>query len=222
MKKFPVLLGWLVSVLIPFFLIITSIRVLTNPWYPEFEYRMPNFPQDTYGLKLEDRLKWSKVSIEYLLNGADISFLGDLKFEDSSALFQEKELSHMVDVQKVMQGAFIGWFIIFLVIAGSGLRAWKVGWMSAYLKALARGGWITIGLIVAILAGVAISFRGLFTEFHRIFFTGDTWLFSYSDTLIRLFPMQFWQDAFILMGVFTLVGAGLLILANKRLKNRVN
>jgi integral membrane protein (TIGR01906 family) len=52
-----------------------------------------------------------------------------------------------------------------------------------------------------------INFDSLFTEFHRIFFEGDTWLFQTSDTLIRLFPLPLWQDAFIFIGVFSSIMA---------------
>lgn len=58
-----------------------------------------------------------------------------------------------------------------------------------------------------ILAAVVISFDALFTAFHKVFFVGDTWLFYFSDTLIRLFPMRLWQDAFIFMGIITVVVA---------------
>jgi len=51
-----------------------------------------------------------------------------------------------------------------------------------------------------IIVGVVINFDTLFTSFHRIFFEGDTWLFSYSNSLIRLFPLRFWQDVFITIG----------------------
>jgi integral membrane protein (TIGR01906 family) len=79
--------------------------------------------------------------------------------------------------------------------------------LSDYWIAISRGGWLTIGLILAVLAAVMISFDALFTAFHRLFFTGDTWLFYFSDTLIRLFPMRFWRDGFIMMGAFTISGA---------------
>jgi uncharacterized membrane protein len=39
-----------------------------------------------------------------------------------------------------------------------------------------------------------------------LFFTGDSWLFLYSDTLIRLFPMRFWQDAFLFAGALDVLG----------------
>ena len=85
--------------------------------------------------------------------------------------------------------------------------SWKNQMLVRFWKALSTGGWITIGLILAILAAIMIDFDALFRGFHAIFFTGDTWLFYTSDTLIRLFPEKLWSDAFIFMGVFTLIGA---------------
>jgi integral membrane protein (TIGR01906 family) len=73
---------------------------------------------------------------------------------------------------------------------------------------LRRGGWLTVGLTAALGIFAAVSFWQFFTVFHALFFEGDTWLFYYSDTLIRLFPMRFWQDAFIFVGVLT-VGGGI-------------
>jgi integral membrane protein (TIGR01906 family) len=219
MKKFHPLLALLVIIIVPFFLMITSVRILMNPWFPQFEYRTPNFPADSYGLSFQDRLKWSQISMEYLNNYADISFLGNLNFPDSTPLYTAPELSHMADVKSVVSGAYKAWWVMLVVLAASGFWAWHIKWFSDYLHALARGGFLTIGLI---LVGVALSFRDLFTEFHRIFFTGNSWLFSYSDTLIRLFPMQFWQDAFIWMGVFTVLGAGILIYADRKFSIKVN
>ena len=64
-----------------------------------------------------------------------------------------------------------------------------------------------IGLIVVI--GMTINpnvFWGLFEGFHSLFFEGDSWLFLYSDTLIRLFPLRFWQDAFLIAAIIALGG----------------
>jgi len=52
-----------------------------------------------------------------------------------------------------------------------------------------------------------------FTGFHRIFFEGDSWLFSTRATLIRLFPERFWFDAAIAIGAITFAGAVIAILA---------
>jgi len=40
-----------------------------------------------------------------------------------------------------------------------------------------------------------------------MFFSGSTWLFNYTDTLIRLYPVQFWFDAATFIGVTSLVEA---------------
>lgn len=66
---------------------------------------------------------------------------------------------------------------------------------------------ITIGLIVVV--GIAINpnvFDIFFAAFHSLFFEGDSWLFLFSDTLIRLFPIRFWEDAFLWAAVIALGG----------------
>ena len=66
---------------------------------------------------------------------------------------------------------------------------------------------VAIGLIVIV--GIVINpnvFWGFFTAFHKLFFEGDSWLFLYSDTLIRLFPIRFWQDTFLFAAVIALGG----------------
>jgi integral membrane protein (TIGR01906 family) len=83
------------------------------------------------------------------------------------------------------------------VFFGSVLFASLVGkWSGNFLRKLRDGAFRTIALILTILAAVWLNFDQLFTQFHRIFFEGDTWLFYFSDTLIRLFPLKFWQDLF--------------------------
>jgi len=195
-----------ISLLLPFFLMMTSVRLLLNPLFLQMEYRSPGFPADTYGFTLEDRLKWAVPSLEYLVNDEGIEFLADLKFENGQPIYNERELSHMVDVKELIHQMIIVWNMMLFLLAVVSLWGWRSGRERELLMAYSRGGWLTLGLIGAILAGVIISFSALFTEFHRMFFSGDTWLFLYTDTLIRLFPMRFWQDAFILMGVFTLAG----------------
>jgi integral membrane protein (TIGR01906 family) len=64
-----------------------------------------------------------------------------------------------------------------------------------------------IALVVAIGLFGALAFWQLFIVFHSLFFEGDSWLFLYSDTLIRLFPIRFWQDAFLWAGVISVGGA---------------
>lgn len=208
-----ILISWLVTILIPIALIGLGLRILLSPVFLKIEYNMPYFPPDGYGFTKADRLKWAPYALDYLVNSADISYLGDLKFEDGSPLYNERELSHMADVKRVTQNALNIWYITLSLLALLGIWSWREGWMQAYRQGLMRGGWLMVGLatIIGVIAviGIAINpdlFFSFFTAFHHLFFTGDSWLFLFSDTLIRLFPIRFWQDAFLFAAVIALGG----------------
>ena len=206
----------LITAAVPFFLIMTAIRVLISPVYPQVEYRMPYFPPDSYGFSLQDRLKWAGLSIDYLNNTSELTFLSDLHLPDGNSLYNERELSHMLDVKKLVQKMNLAWYILAIFFAAVLLLAWRAHWLNLLGGALANGGKLTITVILCILTGVAVSFDWLFTAFHRLFFTGSTWLFLYSDSLIRLFPIPFWRDGFIMMGIFSIGVAVLLIVYGGR------
>ena len=206
MRTLQKVLSWFVTLLLPGVLTFLGVRLLLTHAFPEIEYRMPGFPADEYGFTLQDRLQWSRISIDYLLNDADISFLGDLTFPDGTPLFNRRELSHMQDVKNVVQPVlWVGYGVWFLML-GLGLWARFGGWWSEYVRGIRRGGWLTVGLVAVIGIFAGISFWQFFTVFHELFFTGDSWLFLYSDTLIRLFPMRFWQDAFLFAGSLDVLG----------------
>jgi integral membrane protein (TIGR01906 family) len=174
---------------------------------------MPYFPSDENGFTKEDRLKWAPYAVNYLVNNADESYLGDLKFDDGTPLYDERQLRHMKDVRTVTQGALRIWYLSLSLLLLLGVWAWFGGWWDAYRLGLMRGGWLMVGLAVTIglivVVGIAINpnvFDVFFVGFHSLFFEGDSWLFLFSDTLIRLFPIRFWQDAFLWAAVIALGG----------------
>jgi integral membrane protein (TIGR01906 family) len=210
--KFTILSS-LVALLVPIALIGLGLRVLLTPVFLQIEYNMPYFPPDEYGFTKEDRLKWAPYALDYLVNNEDISYLGDLKFEDGTQLYNERELSHMDDVKRVTQGALRVWYGSLALLALLGVWAWFGEWWQAYRLGVMRGGWLMIGLAVTVglivVVGIAVNpdiFWSFFSGFHSLFFEGDSWLFLYSDTLIRLFPIRFWQDAFLMAAVIALGG----------------
>jgi len=216
------ILSWLVTILIPMALLGLAIRVLLLPVFYQIEYNMPYFPPDEYGFTKADRLKWAPYAVNYLINSADIFYLGDLKFEDGSPLYNERELSHMQDVKNVTQGALRLWYLSLALLAVLGIWAWFGGWWQYYLLGLQRGGWLMVGLAILIgtivLVGIAVNpnvFDEFFVLFHSLFFEGNSWLFYFSDTLIRLFPIRFWEDAFLLAAVIALGGGLALALGIK-------
>ncbi|HEX9012143.1 MAG TPA: TIGR01906 family membrane protein [Anaerolineaceae bacterium] len=209
-RVFSRVMGWVVTLLTPYAVIRAAIHLLFSSVFLQLEYHAPGFPADPYGFTLADRLHWSRLSLDYLLNSAGISFVTDMKFADGTPIYNAREVSHMQDVKNLVQSTLHIWYAVLAVLVLLAVVAVWRRWGREYLKGLSRGGWLTVGLIVLVLVGVAVSFTWLFTEFHRVFFTGDSWLFYYSDTFIRLFPMRFWEDGFTVAGIVSLV-TGLLL-----------
>ncbi|MEW6083175.1 MAG: TIGR01906 family membrane protein [Chloroflexota bacterium] len=212
MNKFT-LFSWLVTLLIPLALIGLGLRLLLTTAFLQIEYNMPYFPPDEYGFTKEDRLRWAPYALNYLVNNEGISYLGDLKFDDGTPLYNERELSHMEDVKRVTRGALTVWYATLALLLALGIWSRLGNWEQAYRQGLMRGGWTMVGLAIVVglivVIGIAVNpnvFWNFFAGFHSLFFEGDSWLFLYSDTLIRLFPLRFWQDAFLLAAVIALGG----------------
>lgn len=200
-----ILLG-LIRFLLPILLVLSSVWIVlqtASVWIP-LEYRMPGFPDDPYGFTLDDRIYWSSVDVDYLLNDEGIEYFDEYRLETGEPMHNERELRHMQDVKDLIQTTWIvlgsGWVVLIVVVF---ILHRLVGWSPVLegLEASARG---TIWLMLLLALGLVIAFGVLFVGFHRIFFEGDTWLFSYSDTFIRLYPERFWRDTFALVAIITL------------------
>jgi integral membrane protein (TIGR01906 family) len=162
---------------------------------------MPGFPPDTYGFSPAERLHWAEAAWDYELNSPAVRSLAVLTFPDGSPLYNAREVSHMQDVKNVVGPGLAAGFAVCFVVLGIGLWARWGGWWAEYLRGIRRGGWLTLGLVALIGVFAATSFWTFFTDFHEMFFTGTSWQFEYSDTLIRLFPLRLWQDVFLFIGL---------------------
>jgi integral membrane protein (TIGR01906 family) len=235
MKFIYKVLSWIIALILPIVIVLAVVRLVINPWYLEFEYRTPGFPDDPYGFSLQDRLNYGKFAVDYLVNSADISYLGDLSFPngqqapeascqfmtDCTHLYNDRELEHMLDVKNVVKSAMVVLGVSFILLVILAIWAWRGKWQSDYLKGLERGGILVLVLVGLIILSVLVIFDYIFIIFHEIFFKAGTWSFLYSDTLIRLFPERFWQDTFLMVGGLS-VGLGLLFffVARKMLQHQ--
>ncbi len=214
MKVLYKVLSWLVALVLPVVIILSVVRLVINPFYLVFEYHTPGFPADPYGFTLQDRLNYGKYAVDYLVNSAGISFLGDLRFPagqqappptcaemaDCTHLYNDRELQHMLDVKNTVTGAMRVLVVSLVLLVVLALWAWIGKWLTTYLKGLQWGGVVTLIFIGLIILFVLFAFNYLFVIFHELLFKAGTWTFLYSDTLIRLFPERFWQDTFLVVG----------------------
>jgi integral membrane protein (TIGR01906 family) len=181
------------------------IRGLMHPRWVLFEYARPNFPDDDFGFSTQERTRLAITGIESIVGPRGVVVLQEARLEDGSPAFNEREIGHMQDVRVVTSRIYLAQRMLFLaaviaLVASGEARA-------AAPTALLTGAGVTVVLLVALVAFVLTGFDTFFTAFHRVFFSGDTWLFNFSDTLIRLYPPQFWFDAATVIGVTSIVEA---------------
>ena len=205
-----------IGVLVPLVLILTNVRLLLTPVFVSVEYSTPGFPDDPYGFTREERVRLAEIARAYLFNDAGPEFLADVRDPNGIALFNPRELSHMVDVKVLVQGAMRLWTALVILLAGVGFAAWRFASSGTVWRGFNLGARITLFLMAALVGLLLLSFSVLFTGFHQVFFQSGTWVFYTSDTLIRLFPMRFWRDVFALLMALTLVEAALLLWVTRR------
>lgn len=222
------LLRLYITLMIPFLLVVGSARLVMTPDFLAFEYNRPNFPADSYGFSVYDRHEYGPYGVNYIINNepieylANLELLGELCFppdERPCPAFNVFELSHMEDVQAVAQGLFkVGLWagLLAIIVSIVLIRFFKI---YALRLALMQGSLLTIGLIITIALLAVTAWDTFFSGFHQLFFTEGTWQFYYSDTLIRLYPEQFWFDASITAGILTTIGAVIILAISYALRS---
>lgn len=226
----PKIISWLMQIflvmIIPALLVIGSARLVMSPFFLKMEYTRAGFPEDSYGFTTEDRLEYGPMGILYILNNEPLEYLGDLILEgdlcyprqdEPCSAFNSSELSHMEDVQVVALGVFNFGLIAGIAAIVVGFILWRFVSIEALRSAMMQGSFLTLGLIVTIIALAITAWDTFFGGFHSIFFEDGTWQFYYSDTLIRLYPQQFWFDISLVVGGLTTLGAILFLLISLRL-----
>lgn len=215
------LLTLIITLALPFLLVVSSIRILWNDGVVYLEYNRPGFPPDVYGFTLEQRTALALTGLHSVLPQSEgIRLLEQAKLPDGSAAFNEREIKHMTDVRILIGAVYpiqlIG--IVAIILLPIVLHR-STRWRDAIPSGLRTGAILTLALLAALILYIVLNFDSFFLTFHRLFFEGDTFMFRFDDTLIRLYPEQLWSDAFISIGVMTAVMAiGLLVISQIWLK----
>jgi integral membrane protein (TIGR01906 family) len=214
------IIRWLVILATPVMLTVGSVRFLIswdNPSYPEFEYG--RIAPDLFGLSEEQRLDLATATLAYMRRPEPalevIHLLEELRIPGTDQpLYNAREIGHMIDV-KVVADAFRPAFWISTIIVVGGLVYLLVRPQTRLLGAstMVHAGLLTIGLVVLVMLFMFLAWNMAFTVFHNLFFDSGTWTFLYSDSLIRLFPEQFWFDFGIIWTASILAGGALLAFA---------
>ena len=199
-----VILQATLAILAPLVVLVGVVRLVASPAFLWLEYHRPGFPVDQFGMATDQRLSYGSYGLDYLFNLAPQSYLAELTFANGNPVFTQAEVGHMTDVKQVMMITTIAGLVaalvcIILMIVLYRMRKGAIG-RAFFFGAV----WLTVAMIVIAIVA-ALGWETFFAAFHQAFFAEGTWTFYASDTLIRLYPGQFWIDAAICIAGLTLV-----------------
>lgn len=164
------------------------------------------------GTSLEQLRRFSAHTTRFLAGLEDDPNLQMVLYGQERWLLNEKEISHMQDVQKLFQTARILSGLGLAIVLVSGVLSWRRRSWSSWLRGVAQAA--GFALLAGLLIGWLISrdFTAAFDRFHLLAFTNDLWLLNPAeDQLINLLPEQFFADA---VWLAALRSAGTLLLVS--------
>ena len=193
----------LVIGLMPFFLLITNTNIVFNHWFVNWQYGQGNFPPAPT-IRPDERQAVGLAALDFVRGSLPLSAFVALTVNGKPA-FNEREVSHMVDVRNVLRGAFVAQAIMGVLILVSLFVIRRTAG-----RTLIWAGVFTIAIVILLGIFAATSFDLFFTLFHRLFFEGNSWLFLDTDTLIQLYPEELWYNGSLLIVGLTVLQAILL------------
>ena len=198
----------LIAVVVPPTLIANAMRVLATDTFVRWELRRDGFPSDRYGLTEEQREELALLGLRSIEAGSPgIILLERATLPDGSPAFDERELSHMEDVRRLFVPIQRGSLAVVLALAVLALVLARTRLRTAVPRGLLAGALATLAIALLLVPVILLGFDGFFTRFHEMFFEGDSWRFSNTDTLIRIYPERFWEDVSQLAAVLTVLQA---------------
>ncbi len=184
-------------VLVMVFVILFSVFTVvnTNSFYTE-QYIAIGAVEDT-GMSIEDLDKTTTMLLDYLNDRRDDLEMTVEKWGESKMVFNEREISHMVDVKnlysffaKVM---YISLAVSLLTLAYLFRKDGKTQFFISAVKGYKASLVIAVILCVIFATAFTVGFNSFWTLFHKVMFTNDLWLLDpRTSTMINMYPLPFW------------------------------
>ncbi len=218
LRKFPLnVLKVLLIISIPVFLFLINLYFLVTK---EFVALLYNVVPESYRFTKAERIFYSGLIIDYLKFNSDTSTIENLGSGNTN-IFTQREIAHLKDVQSLLLNAFRIHLLSAVVIVSSFFILKKE--RISPRKYFIAGGLLTILIIFLLSLTTILYFNSFFNYFHQIFFKPDSYIFSQSEALIQLFPLEFWVNLTLTLILLTLLeAASFFVIILKTKKNLIS
>lgn len=172
---------------IPFFLITTNLRWAVNE-IRLYEYGFNKYMvSEKTGFSEEELLDVAQGLIHYFNTGN-----GGEEFE----IFNEREVVHLEDVRSLIVLCYcvqLATLVYLIIFALAGFIWKRKRFAPPFIRMTVGGSILTIALLAFVGLLALADFDWLFTTFHHLFFSGDSWILS--GYLPQIFTWGFFYDA---------------------------
>lgn len=216
MKNWEIVAAALFVLCFPLLLLSTNLRFEVGSMrlyeYGFNKYHASENMKEMQGVEIQDsELKMAaRGLIDYFNNSRKSPQIQVMQDGEESDLFSSQEVDHLKDVKRLIRLFYtIQWFtlayVVVYIIAGFIMR--RRAFLKQLTKVLLLGGLFTWGLFAFLGIWAAIDFNSLFHTLHVVSFSNDLYFLDPTDSLIIMFPEEFFRDAALFLAGGTLAEA---------------
>lgn len=126
-------------------------------------------------------------------------------------LYNNREVTHMRDVKDLLWKVYRvqeGAFLYILLLTALALFVQGNEFVRRLRRLFVRGSVLTVLLVALVGLASLVNFGPIFTLFHQLGFSNDLWqLDPYTSYLVQMFPLGFWQESALLIGLASIAEA---------------
>jgi len=203
--------------IVPVWLIAINVRLVVNLPYL-YSYSFDKYQSDIVryiDIHRSEYLNVSEQIRDYFNNDQEHINVTAVLRGTETALFEDREISHMRDVKLLVSGVYriteiapvyILAFLIFRFLVSKKLQWFQLG---QYVK---YAGWLTLAVMILTGFAVLVGFERLFLAFHLVSFSNDLWILDPRyHNLIAMYPSGFFFDTTVIIALLTVLEATLLV-----------
>lgn len=153
---------------------------------------------DFMGMSDEDIVRSLMRLVDYMEGRVDDIVVEVTVYGESTAMFNERETMHMVDVRTLYQAWRTASCIMYAfaaVVLAALIAVFGKRWYVPASKGFIIGFAAFAAMLLAIGAYAVIDFNSFWTSFHLLFFSNDLWLLDPAESrMINMFPIEFFSN----------------------------
>jgi integral membrane protein (TIGR01906 family) len=192
-------------------LLFLSIRLLgLEPYFFRWFYAQNNTAVNL-GMSYDDLMRATQQLLKYMLDQASTIQSEVIVNGQSTLMFNQREIDHMVDVLVLIRLMRI---FMFMSLSTSAIIYWTQRHQSAFKASLKQTYTIALGFLGGVMGALGVfawfDFQSFWIFFHQLIFTNDLWLLDpRTDRLINMVPLNFFMILVFMVISLTVILNGL-------------